>query len=69
MAKEYNKLFHSKTLQKIYPNWDFWFENIPSGNPASNINLHSKYLFRLLLIVTREIHSMYVCIKPVCTVM
>jgi hypothetical protein len=19
---------------KIYPNWDFWFENIPSGNPA-----------------------------------
>jgi hypothetical protein len=20
---------------KIYPNWDFWFENVPSGNPAS----------------------------------
>jgi hypothetical protein len=19
---------------KIYPNWNFWFENIPSGNPA-----------------------------------
>jgi hypothetical protein len=19
---------------KMYPNWDFWFENIPSGNPA-----------------------------------
>jgi hypothetical protein len=19
---------------KIYPNWDVWFENIPSGNPA-----------------------------------
>jgi hypothetical protein len=18
---------------KIYPNWDFWFENIPSGKP------------------------------------
>jgi hypothetical protein len=18
---------------KIYPNWHFWFENIPSGNP------------------------------------
>jgi hypothetical protein len=18
---------------KIYPNWDFWYENIPSGNP------------------------------------
>jgi hypothetical protein len=31
-----------KTLQhfpfqsplKFYPNWDFWFENKPSGNPA-----------------------------------
>jgi hypothetical protein len=21
---------------QIYPNWDFWFENIPSGNPAAN---------------------------------
>jgi hypothetical protein len=21
---------------KIYPNWDFWFENIPSGNPRCN---------------------------------
>jgi hypothetical protein len=20
------------TPSKIYPNWDFWFENIPSGN-------------------------------------
>jgi hypothetical protein len=19
---------------KIYPNWDFWYENIPSGNPV-----------------------------------
>jgi hypothetical protein len=19
---------------KIYPNWDFWFQNIPSGNPG-----------------------------------
>jgi hypothetical protein len=18
----------------MYPNWDFWFENIPSGNPG-----------------------------------
>jgi hypothetical protein len=21
---------------KIYPNWDFWFKNIPSGNPDAN---------------------------------
>jgi hypothetical protein len=20
---------------KIYPNWSFWFENIPSGNPEA----------------------------------
>jgi hypothetical protein len=26
---------------KIYPNWDFWFENIPSGNPAE-MPSHSK---------------------------
>jgi hypothetical protein len=25
---------------KIYPNWDFWFENIPSGNPV----LHKYFL-------------------------
>jgi hypothetical protein len=24
---------HSKALQ-IFPNWDFWYENIPSGNPG-----------------------------------
>jgi hypothetical protein len=24
---------------KIYPNWDFWFENIPSGNPATTCPL------------------------------
>jgi hypothetical protein len=23
---------------KIYPNWDFWFENKPSGNPGVNAN-------------------------------
>jgi hypothetical protein len=21
----------------IYPHWDFWFENKPSGNPATHI--------------------------------
>jgi hypothetical protein len=24
---------------KIYPNWDFWFENKPSGNPASSASV------------------------------
>jgi hypothetical protein len=23
---------------KIYPNWDFWSENKPSGNPATGAN-------------------------------
>jgi hypothetical protein len=31
MAKEY---FSIPWPSKIYPNWDFWFENKPSGNPA-----------------------------------
>jgi hypothetical protein len=29
---KYTDTFHSKALQ-ILPNVDFWFENIPSGNP------------------------------------
>jgi hypothetical protein len=28
----HTKLFHFKTLQN-FPNWDFWCEDIPSGNP------------------------------------
>jgi hypothetical protein len=40
---------HSKTGKNIskarpsktYPNWDFWFENKPSGNPVNDIkNVH-----------------------------
>jgi hypothetical protein len=30
-----DSIFHSKALQN-YPNWDFWFENKPSGNPGSS---------------------------------
>jgi hypothetical protein len=26
--------FSNSRLSQIYPNWDFWFENIPSGNPG-----------------------------------
>jgi hypothetical protein len=39
MVTKYNNFFHSKALQ-IYPNWYFWFENKPSGNPALNANKH-----------------------------
>jgi hypothetical protein len=26
--------FFISRSHKIYPNWDFWYENIPSGNPC-----------------------------------
>jgi hypothetical protein len=34
MAKEYTNLLHSEDLRNFFPNWYFWFENIPSGNPV-----------------------------------
>jgi hypothetical protein len=33
MGIKYTNIFHSEALQK-YPNWYFWFETIPSGNPV-----------------------------------
>jgi hypothetical protein len=32
------KRFSNIRPSKIYPNWDFWFENKPSGNPAPWLN-------------------------------
>jgi hypothetical protein len=29
---------------KIYPNWDFWVENIPSGNPGMNGDWHQRQI-------------------------
>jgi hypothetical protein len=34
MAIKYTKYTIARP-SKIYPNWDFWFETIPSGNPAA----------------------------------
>jgi hypothetical protein len=33
------KMFQMANLRpsKLYPNWDFWFENKPSGNPALEV--------------------------------
>jgi hypothetical protein len=28
------KTFSNLRPSKVYPNWDFWFENKPSGNPG-----------------------------------
>jgi hypothetical protein len=33
MAIEFANLYLPRPF-KIYPNWDFWFENNPSGNPG-----------------------------------
>jgi hypothetical protein len=29
-----HKIFSIPRPSKIYPTWDFWFENKPSGNPG-----------------------------------
>jgi hypothetical protein len=29
---------------KIYPNWDFWFENKPSGNPVVDARAQKNWL-------------------------
>jgi predicted secreted protein len=31
------QIFSIPRPSKIYLNWDFWFENIPSGNPDTYI--------------------------------
>jgi hypothetical protein len=35
MAINCTSIFNWKSLQN-YPNWEFWFEKIPSGNPGSD---------------------------------
>jgi hypothetical protein len=39
---EFSLPMHSK----IYPNWDFWYENIPSGNPGKWVE-NVQVFFRL----------------------
>jgi hypothetical protein len=40
MAIKYINIFQSVAL-KIFPNWYFWFENKPSGNPVRNEGMGS----------------------------
>jgi hypothetical protein len=50
MAKKYTVIFRFKTFP-IYPSWDFWFENKPSGNPAQGdqvLELRQKKLYEIL---------------------
>jgi hypothetical protein len=41
MAMKYINIFQSKAL-KNYPNWDFWFESKPSGNPGCELSEKGK---------------------------
>jgi hypothetical protein len=52
MATKYTNIF------KIYPNWEFWFENMPSGNP-DNLGRFPKGNVRSLLLfsLTRRRHQ------------
>jgi hypothetical protein len=34
---------------KIYPNWDFWFETKPSGNPGLEPNAMTNDCFEMFL--------------------
>jgi hypothetical protein len=33
---KYNLRFSIARPSEIYPNWDFWYENKPSGNPGND---------------------------------
>jgi hypothetical protein len=37
MVIKYTSIFHCKILRN-YPNWYFWFENMPAGNLAVERN-------------------------------
>jgi hypothetical protein len=39
--RPYNITFSVSRSSKIYPNWDFWFENKPSGNPDLSQSVRS----------------------------
>jgi hypothetical protein len=39
MIIKYTKIFPFLGVSKMYKNWDFWFENIPSGNPATGLEI------------------------------
>jgi hypothetical protein len=37
MILKYTNIFHRKPPPKIYPSLDFWFEDMPSGNPGVSV--------------------------------
>jgi hypothetical protein len=47
MAILYTNIFPLSRPTKIYPNWDFGFENIPSGNPGFDSRFGAFFLIGL----------------------
>jgi hypothetical protein len=74
----YNILaFSNLRVSKIYPNWDFWFENKPSGNPGLSgnwLSSETRQIRTTLLVLKNRKHelksvsdlwtraNMYVCL-------
>jgi hypothetical protein len=55
MGMQYINLFHSKALQIFFPNWDFWFENIPSGNPERDLRLAKNVGKKIKILVLEKV--------------
>jgi hypothetical protein len=49
-------------LPKIYPNWDFGFKNIPSGNPAF---VSTCVLKRLIVFFHFQMEEVQACLQNV----
>jgi hypothetical protein len=48
---QYNiSTFSNLRTSKIYPNWDFWFENKPSGSPDTD----REYAMRTGYVIVEE---------------
>jgi hypothetical protein len=37
--QNYKHMYFMASHSKIYPNWNFWFQNMPTGNPAKALGL------------------------------
>jgi hypothetical protein len=48
MGIKYINIFQFEAL-KIFPNWDFWFEKKPSGNPGVHVSAYIGNSHRMLL--------------------
>jgi hypothetical protein len=49
---------------KIYPKWDFWFENKPSGNPDAGwlgviFERTNNFLGAMALLVNKDAHAFH----------